>query len=51
MSKEYDFVFSVFVGLFLGRLFIFLSSRVVFDLLFPSVLFLCLKGGSERICA
>jgi hypothetical protein len=31
MSKEYNFVFSAFVVLFLGCLFIFLSSRVVFD--------------------
>ena len=31
MSKEYNFVFSAFVVLFLGCLFIFLSSGVVFD--------------------
>ena len=31
MSKEYNFVFSAFVVSFLGCLFIFLSSRVVFD--------------------
>ena len=31
MSKEHDFVSSAFVVLFLGCLFIFLSSRVVFD--------------------
>ena len=31
MSKEYNFVFSAFVVLFLGCLFVFLSSRVVFD--------------------
>ena len=29
-SKEYNFVFSAFVVLFFGCLFIFLSSRVVF---------------------
>ena len=31
MSKEYNFVFSAFVVLFSGCLFVFLSSRVVFD--------------------
>ena len=31
LSKEYNFVFSAFVVLFFGCLFIFLSSRVVFD--------------------
>ena len=30
-EQEYNFVFSAFVVLFLGCLFIFLSSRVVFD--------------------
>ena len=37
MSKKYNFVFSAFVVLFLECLFIFLSSRVVFILLFASV--------------
>ena len=31
MSKEYNFVFSAFVVLFFGCLFIFLWCRVVFD--------------------
>ena len=44
MSKEYNFVFSAFVVLFLGCLFIFLSSRVVLILLFASV-FISLPEG------
>jgi hypothetical protein len=37
MSKEYNFVFSAFVVLFFGCVFIFLSSRVFLILLFVSV--------------
>ena len=52
MSREYNFVFSAFVVLFLGCLFIFLSSRVVFDFIGCSgFCFFALRGGSERICA
>jgi hypothetical protein len=46
MSKEYNFVFSAFVVLFFGCLFIFLSSRVVFD--FIVCIGFCFF---ERICA
>ena len=52
MSKEYNFVFSAFVVLFLGCLFVFLSSRVVFDFIVCiGFCFFVLRGGSERICA
>ena len=44
MSKEYNFVFSAFVVLFFGCLFIFLSSRVVFDFIVASV-FISLPEG------
>ena len=52
MSTEYDFVFSAFVVLFFGCLFIFLSSRVFFDsIVCIGFCFFVLRGGSERICA
>jgi hypothetical protein len=52
MSKEYNFVFSAFVVLFLGCLFIFLSSRVFFDFIgCIGFCFFVLRGGFERICA
>ena len=50
MSKEYNFVFSAFVVLFFGCLFIFLSSRVFFDsIVCIGFCFFVLRGGSERI--
>jgi hypothetical protein len=52
MSKEYNFVFSAFVVLFLGCLFIFLSSGMVFGFIVCiGFCFFVLRGGSERICA
>ena len=52
MSKEYNFVFSAFVVLFFGCLFIFLSSRVFFDsIVCIGFCFCVVRGGSERICA
>ena len=49
MSKEYNFVFSAFVVLFLGCLFIFLSSRVVFD--FIVCIGFCFFAGGEVLNA
>ena len=52
MSKEYNFVFSAFVVLFLGCLFIFLSSHMIVDFIVCiGFCFFVLRGGSERICA
>ena len=51
MSKEYNFVFSAFVVLFLGCLFIFLSSRMVDFIVCIGFWFFVRRGGSERICA
>jgi len=51
-AKSITSVFSAFVVLFLGCLFIFLSSRVVFDFIVCiGFCFFVLRGGSERICA
>jgi hypothetical protein len=47
MSNEDNFVFSGFVVLFFGWFFIFLSSGVIFDLLFLWVLFLCPRAKCE----
>jgi hypothetical protein len=49
-QQRVSFVFSALVVLFLGCLFISCRRVWFLILLFPSVLFLCLRGGSERIC-
>jgi hypothetical protein len=51
MSKEYNFVISAFVVLFLGCLFIFLSSRVFLIYACIGFCFFVLRRDSERICA